>query len=203
MLSNLLVSLVSIACVAAQTSPPRAAKRAFVRAGIVPDVLSSFHPIMELDVTYSFNDTSVEVTLGMPMPRDDTANRPAWTVPHVKHDFKDDTFVVAMVDPDAPTPQDPTEAQIRHFLGGGFTLQGNELVNNTPALSDYRQPTPPNTSDPHRYVFLLFAQPADFPTSIDTPIQNFNISAFAEEFDMGPPLAGNFITVSTMNTTTS
>ena len=57
--------------------------------------------------------------------------------------------------------------------------------------------------DNARYVFLLFAQPADFPTSIDTPVQNFNISAFAEEFGMGPPLAGNFMTVSTMNTTTA
>lgn len=67
------------------------------------------------------------------------------------------------MDPDAPTPQHPTSAQIRHFLGGNFRLQhsrfeskfgdGAVLVNNTPALSNYLQPSPPNTSDPHRSVF--------------------------------------------------
>ena len=67
------------------------------------------------------------------------------------------------VDPDAPTPQNPTNAQIRHFLGGDFRLDGSPsaigagtpLMNNTPALSDYRQPSPPNTSDPHRSVLRL------------------------------------------------
>lgn len=62
-----------------------------------------------------------------------------------------------MVDLDAPTPQDPTNAQIRHFLGGNFFLEQTSLkndvvtlVNRTPALSDFRQPTPPAGSDPHR-----------------------------------------------------
>ena len=68
-------------------------------------------------------------------------------------------FVVAAVDLDAPTPQDPTEAQIRHFLGGNFEPELDRagvngglvrLTNSTPALSEFRQPTPPAGSDPHR-----------------------------------------------------
>lgn len=60
-------------------------------------------------------------------------------------------FVVATVDPDAPTPQDPTSAQIRHFLGGNFfPKSGSLLVNATPAISEFRQPTPPVGSDAHR-----------------------------------------------------
>ena len=128
------------------------------------------------------------------------------------------------VDPDAPTPQNPTVAEVRHFLGGNFRLDrspsaigaGTPLVNNTPALSDYLQPSPPNTSDPHRlvphlncsrchsyhlhrpsYVWLLYRQPLDSPTSISPNITNFNLSAFAEQFGLGQPLAGNFMTVST------
>lgn len=68
----------------------------------------------------------------------------------------DDTFVVAMVDLDAPTPQNPTSAQIRHFLGGNLALGASDanglslFSNSTPALSEYRQPTPPAGSDPHR-----------------------------------------------------
>jgi hypothetical protein len=60
-----------------------------------------------------------------------------------------------MVDPDALTPQMPTIAQIRHFLGGDFHLdeQTGKLTNSTPAISEYLQPTPPAGSDPHRFVF--------------------------------------------------
>lgn len=67
-----------------------------------------------------------------------------------------DNFVVAMVDLDAPTPQAPTNAQIRHFLGGNFhpvstrREQVKRLLNSTAAISEFRQPTPPAGSDPHR-----------------------------------------------------
>ena len=62
-------------------------------------------------------------------------------------------FVVAAVDPDAPTPVNPTEAQIRHFLGGNFTAGADgALTNSTPAISEFLQPNPPLTSTAHRYV---------------------------------------------------
>lgn len=61
------------------------------------------------------------------------------------------TFVIAAVDPDAPTPQDPTNAQIRHFLGGNFRLDGKLVLrNSTPAVTEFHQPTPPAGSDAHR-----------------------------------------------------
>lgn len=60
-------------------------------------------------------------------------------------------FVIAAVDLDAPTPQTPTRAQIRHFLGGNFfASDSGELLNSTAAVSEFRQPTPPAGSDPHR-----------------------------------------------------
>ncbi|KZS89955.1 PEBP-like protein [Sistotremastrum niveocremeum HHB9708] len=180
---------------------PAQAKAAFIRAKLVPDVLSSFNPIFTLGVTFHFDGLTREGNLGTNIPRSETANRPTWSVSDVSPGFEKKTFVVAMVDPDAPTPQDPTVAQIRHFLGGGFKLENGVLVNTTAALSNYLQPTPPDGSDPHRYTFLLFEQPTDFPTSLTTPISGFNISAFAEQFKFGPPLAGNFITVSANKTT--
>lgn len=68
------------------------------------------------------------------------------------------------MDLDAPTPQDPSVAEIRHFLGGDFMLTGCGagtsdgvalLSNTTSAVSEYVQPAPPAGSDPHRYVSLL------------------------------------------------
>jgi len=129
-------------------------------------------------------------------------------------------FVIATVDPDAPTPQDPTSAQIRHFLGGNFTPDRSGLLSNsTPAISEFRQPTPPAGSDAHRYeisdytipfpplvefaiiryIFLLFEQPRGFnsQTVVNTtsPVQNFDIAAFASAVGLGDPIAGSFMLV--------
>jgi len=126
-------------------------------------------------------------------------------------------FVIAAVDPDAPTPQNPTNAQIRHFLGGNFTPNRLGLLSNsTPAISEFRQPTPPAGSDAHRYeildytnpliefatiryIFLLFEQPRGFNSqtvvNTTTPTQNFNIAAFASAVGLGDPIAGSFMLV--------
>lgn len=77
-----------------------------------------------------------------------------------------ETFVVSMVDLDALTPQNPNVSQIRHFLGGNFRLEDAALGhsgvallrNNTPAISDFLQPTPPAGSDPHRCVYPVASQ---------------------------------------------
>ncbi|KIJ54150.1 hypothetical protein M422DRAFT_775343 [Sphaerobolus stellatus SS14] len=188
---------------------PESVRRAFIQSGLVPRVVSSFNPVLLLDVTYTIPDTEQKKVVTPPgrnFTRPQVEFTPTWSIPSFDQRLTSETFVVAMVDPDAPTPEDPTDAQIRHFLGGNFKLKGHiatglglgaALVNSTPALSEYRQPTPPNTSHPHRYTWLLYRQPLDFPTELTTPIQNFNISAFAEQFNLGPPLAGNFMTVST------
>lgn len=62
------------------------------------------------------------------------------------------TFVVIMVDPDAPTPQMPNVSEFLHFLGGDFTADSTTglLSNSSPALMEFFSPTPPPGSDPHR-----------------------------------------------------
>lgn len=132
-------------------------------------------------------------------------------------------FLFSKFDPDAPYPEEPTLAQIRHFVGGGFVLGrsrympggGHVLFNMTPALSEYVSPGPPTNSSAHRYVlhpletarlysrlpgrytWLLFEQPANFPTTpFNTSIENFNITEFAEQVGLGNPVGGNFMTVS-------
>ena len=62
------------------------------------------------------------------------------------------TFVVIMVDPDAPTPQMPNVSEFLHFLGGDFTADSTTglLSNSSPALMEFFSPGPPAGSDPHR-----------------------------------------------------
>ena len=75
----------------------------------------------------------------------------------VKGNIRDtDMFVIAAVDPDAPTPQHPTDAQMRDFLGANFVRGadlGNgfmALMNRVAPITGWQQPNPPRGSDLHR-----------------------------------------------------
>ncbi|KAG6877102.1 hypothetical protein C0993_010244 [Termitomyces sp. T159_Od127] len=178
-------------------------KQAFEDASIPTDLFINFDPSALLEVTFP-EPGSQPITLhaGVQLPRNATAGPPEFGV---IDDVGEGPFVVATVDPDALTPQDPSEAQIRHFLGPNFfvkCLPGDNvhtLVNRTPAISEFLQPTPPAGSDAHRYIFLLFNQPVSFNAQTlvtpTTPIELFNISAFAAATGLGDPIAGTFMLV--------
>ncbi|KAG6856726.1 hypothetical protein H0H87_001326 [Tephrocybe sp. NHM501043] len=116
-------------------------------------------------------------------------------------------FIVMMLDPDVPTPQDPSLAQFRHFFGtdyfvgkGTGRLQAVHTLSNTSTpITPYSQPTPIPGSDPHRYTFLLYEQPPGFANQSllipTTPATLFNISSFANATGLGAPIAGTFMLV--------
>ncbi|KAJ7154355.1 PEBP-like protein [Mycena crocata] len=193
-----LASLLTLALVAVgQDTSIREVKKAFKAANIPEDLAIVFKPTALLEVSLP-QAAGPPITLhaGIQVPRNDTAGPPTFrAVGNVGRG----PFVVATVDPDAPTPQDPTEAQIRHFLGGDFFNRGGLLVNTTPAISEFLQPTPPAGSDAHRYIFLLFKQSREFATQTvvnsTTSISLFNINQFANAVDLGNPIAGTFMRV--------
>ncbi|KAJ7069659.1 PEBP-like protein [Mycena amicta] len=196
-LSRLAPILALALAAVAQDTSIAAVKKAFSDADIPTDIAITFKPHALLEVSLP-QATGPPITLhaGIQVPRNDTAGPPTF---RVVGDVGKGPWVVAAVDPDAPTPQAPTSAQIRHFLGGNFINQGGLLVNSTPAISEFRQPTPPAGSDAHRYIFLLFRQSSDFATqtfvNAATPVSLFNISLFAEEVNLGSPVAGTFMLV--------
>ncbi|KAF8972708.1 PEBP-like protein [Flammula alnicola] len=176
-------------------------KRAFDAAHIPGNLSLAFEPKVLLEVTFPEPAAKpIVLHAGVHLPRNATVGPPKFSVlgPASKG-----PFVVAMVDLDAPTPQMPTSAQIRHFLGGNFFLESTRtpslLTNTTPALSNFLQPTPPAGSDPHRYVFLLFDQPRGFNNQTlvtpTTSVALFNISQFAGAVGLGQPLGGTFMLV--------
>ncbi|KAJ7480631.1 PEBP-like protein [Mycena latifolia] len=175
----------------------RTVDRAFRAADIPTDLNIIFDPTALLEVSLpQARGPPITLHAGIQVPRNDTAGPPSF---HVVGNVGRGPFVVATVDPDAPTPQDPTEAQIRHFLGGNFFNHGGLLVNSTPAISEFLQPTPPAGSDAHRYIFLLFKQSPQFAqqtlVNSTTSIALFNISQFASAVDLGSPIAGTFMRV--------
>ncbi|KAJ6525281.1 PEBP-like protein [Mycena vulgaris] len=193
-----LASVLALALFAAgQDVSIKAVEKAFSAADIPTDLAIDFNPTALLEVSLP-QTTGPPITLhaGIQVPRNDTAGPPTF---HVVGNVGSGPFVVATVDPDAPTPQAPTSAQIRHFLGGNFFNHGGLLVNSTPAISEFRQPTPPAGSDAHRYIFLLFKQSPEFAAQTlvnsTTSVSLFNISQFASAVDLGRPIAGTFMLV--------
>ncbi|KAJ8518289.1 hypothetical protein ONZ45_g4627 [Pleurotus djamor] len=174
-------------------------RAAFANANIPEDLSITFNPSTLLEVSLpQASGSPITLHAGVQLPRDSTAGPPSFSLVGTT---SRGPFVIAAVDPDAPTPQTPTASQIRHFLGGNFfkTGLGNAILNTTAAVSGFLQPTPPAGSPAHRYVFLVFNQPPGFDTqTIVTPstsISLFNISSFAEQVGLGAPIGGTFMLV--------
>lgn len=119
----------------------------------------------------------------------------------------DATFMFVMLDLDVP-PQNGTQRRVLlHALNTGFKLTSQTvgtarlLVSSAKGPAAYIGPGPPATDTiAHRYVQLLFEQPAtlrlsdsDF-TSITNRI-GFDVQNFIATERLSAPIAGNFITV--------
>lgn len=71
-------------------------------------------------------------------------------------------FTLMLIDPDAPTPDDPKFAYWRHWVVTNVSVpegEGDDVVGTGRTLTQYLAPGPKDESGPHRYLFLLFAEP--------------------------------------------
>ncbi|KAG8782430.1 hypothetical protein FRC12_020824 [Ceratobasidium sp. 428] len=186
-------------------------KHAFKEAKIVPDLLPVFKPSSLLYLSYprpsvkhksKKSDRSKVVLPGSRFAKDTTE-----TAPEISMEGPGwpGSYVFFLLDPDAPSRENPKWSQVRHMFMGNLTLGGWSkhvpdtivLTNETTAVNDYKPPAPPPGTGPHRYVALLYAQPHDFDYSFldKSDRQHFNITEFAKKSGLGTPLAGTFLTV--------
>lgn len=119
-------------------------------------------------------------------------------VPEVKWEADDSSFyVLAMTDPDAPSRKEATYREWHHWLVGnipGSDISAGEV------LSAYVGSGPPPETSLHRYVFLIYKQPTGKITFDEKRLPNncgddrggFKIAKFAEKYNLGAPVAGNF-----------
>ncbi|KAK7424137.1 hypothetical protein QQZ08_008743 [Neonectria magnoliae] len=73
------------------------------------------------------------------------------------------SYLLLLIDPDAPTPDDPRFAFWRHWVLSGLqpaSADGQSVKQAKDALTKYLGPDPKDDSKPHRYMFLLFREPA-------------------------------------------
>lgn len=164
-------------------------ENAFVHHGVVPDVIDAA-PEKEMQIEYS---SGVKVLLGNELTPTQTQNQPhlvSWPAE------KGALYTVTMVDPDALSRQNPVLAQYTHLLVGN--VPGNEIGKGT-ALFEYMGPAPPQDTGLHRYVWLVYKQPAhiDFkqatvPKGLSENRPHFSVKKFAAKWNLGSPIAGNF-----------
>ncbi|KAF3096234.1 hypothetical protein TWF102_002637 [Orbilia oligospora] len=127
--------------------------------------------------------------------------------------FTGQTFIVLMVDPDAPSPSNNSLGQILHWMQPGVKIplntqkvkspEGKDLLKldttSTNAIVPYRGPAPPS-QDPHHYIFLLFLQPENtfsLPTEFEkyqggNDRRRFSAEKFVAAAGLKDPVLGTY-----------
>ena len=100
-----------------------------------------------------------------------------------------------MVDPDAPSRQNPNMREWHHWLV--VNMPGTN-VNSGETLTEYVGPEPPRGTGLHRYVLLAYKQPGRLTLNrryrdrYSEDRGGFKIRRFARNHNLGQPIAGNF-----------
>ncbi|KAJ4957256.1 hypothetical protein NE237_014039 [Protea cynaroides] len=145
---------------------------------VIGDVLDHFDRSISIRVVYS----NREVANGYELRPSALVNQPRVEIGG--NDLRT-FYTLLMVDPDAPSPSEPSLREYLHWLvinipEGTTTNLGQEIVS-------YENPRP--MVGIHRFVYVLFKQPGR--QTIDAPgwRQNFITRDFAELYNLGSPVA--------------
>ncbi|OEL31782.1 CEN-like protein 2 [Dichanthelium oligosanthes] len=134
---------------------------------VIGEVLDSFNPCVKMVVTYNsnklvFNGHEIYPSAIVSKPR-----------------------VEVMTDPDVPGPSDPYLREHLHWIvtdipGTTDASFGREVIS-------YESPRP--NIGIHRFIFVLFKQKRRQTVTVPSVRDHFNIRQFAEENDLGLPVA--------------
>ncbi|XP_018568619.1 protein D2-like [Anoplophora glabripennis] len=160
---------------------------AFKTNEIVPDVISTV-PAKVLSVRFK---SGKQVNLG-----EEIQPKYVTESPEVQYDSDPNSFyTLVFTDPDAPSRKNPIRREWHHWLV--VNIPGSK-VSEGEVLSEYIGSAPPQGSELHRYTFILYKQPQklsfDEPrhSNTDPARGNFSTEKFAQKYNLGSPVAGNF-----------
>lgn len=155
---------------------------------VIPDAIDQ-SPAALLSVTYC-NDKMVR-------PGDEFKPLEVREQPAIKWEGKNNKYyTLLMVDLDVPSRSDPKSGELVHWLIGNIL---GSVGSSGDVYIEYIGAGPPKDSGLHRYVFLLYEQEGrmDFeePKVNATTVRprfGFKARKFAEKYNLGNPVAGNF-----------
>ncbi|CAO3699329.1 unnamed protein product [Rhizopus stolonifer] len=124
-----------------------ALKKAEITPNIVPEGFSSS---TLLDIKYPKGS---DVALGNFIKPSDSDEAPEvnFVVPD-----QDSQYTLLMVDPDAPSKENPKFSPYRHWVV--VNIPGSSNLASAQHISKYIGPAPPPKTRDHRYIFLLYKQ---------------------------------------------
>jgi len=141
-------------------------------------------PKKGLEVKYQNHN----VRIGETLKKNATSERP-----QIKFEaIKDKLLTFVMLDPDAPSRDNPTDRSWLHWLVVNVNENGIDHAN---TMMEYNGPDPPDGSGQHRYVFMTLQQKDKIDMIPDLKRPNFNIENFMIRHALTGPIAGNFFTV--------
>ncbi|XP_047083940.1 protein TWIN SISTER of FT-like [Lolium rigidum] len=148
---------------------------------IVGDIVDYFDASARLRVLYG----NREITVGSELRPSHVASQPMVQITGLSRSF----YTLVMVDPDAPSPSDPSEKEYLHWLvtdipEGGDVSRGNEVVG-------YESPRP--TAGIHRFAFVVFRQTVQQIIYAPGWRANFNTRDFAAFYSLDAPAAAAYI----------
>ncbi|KAL4914627.1 phosphatidylethanolamine-binding protein [Aspergillus aurantiobrunneus] len=118
-----------------------------------PLIPNPFTPTTELGIAFG----EKAVALGNLFRVSEVKTAPTVSFAKEANASESQLYTLLLVDPDAPTPEDPKFAYWRHWVVSG--LKPGEGIQPEGALTEYLGPGPKDDSSPHRYLFLLFREP--------------------------------------------
>ncbi|KAI1074557.1 putative protease inhibitor [Whalleya microplaca] len=148
----------------------------------------------------------INVSPGSYIPRADAQSHPELSFTSLS---SEGTYILVGLDIDAPFPSFGVLGPILHWIQPDLKAtpvdgasSSFSLSSTAPFVANYIGPAPPPGSSPHRYIFFLYEQPADFDGKKYAPPNGQNLSnmhrmrydldAWAKEINLGPVLATNY-----------
>lgn len=153
-----------------------------VVGNIVGDIVDHFAPSALLRVFYN----NREMTSGSELKPSQVANEP--TVQIAGRDGRA-LYTLVMVDPDAPSPSNPSKREYLHWLVTDIP-EGADVSRAMSEVVAYESPRP--TAGIHRFVFIVFRQAVRQAIYAPGWRANFNTRDFAACYSLGAPVAAAY-----------
>ncbi|BGP12705.1 hypothetical protein JCM10213_008843 [Rhodosporidiobolus nylandii] len=152
------------------------AKHGLLGSSVMP---RDFVPSLVVGARYPNNEYGFPVEPGETYPVQATQEQP--TIAFSAEEGG--KYTLALLDPDAPSREEPKWGPFRHWLISGLK-PGSPVFVERETLTPYMGPAPPAGTGPHRYVFLLYREPDGAPPTFSGDKEarkQCNIKEFVEE----------------------
>ncbi|KAK0614738.1 phosphatidylethanolamine-binding protein [Immersiella caudata] len=200
-------------------------KNLFVESGIVPNVIAALDPSVSFYAGYrSAADGHSELLVpGASLTVSEASLPIEFSVENLGNATgvtQQTRYLIYLLDTDAPSRDNPTSRNLRHYLAGNYTLATNssgivasDILPTASRLTvaanrffPFTQFTPPNpqpNTGVHRFIYALYTQPSRFDTvgfesvGMDRATQNWNLSQWRTQLGLGPAIGATFFTIDT------